>query len=279
VKEIVKSKKSTNKEERSVTKVCHFWFNTGFIDPLVENKFSKAVIDVANKDKKCKIFKSDFSIIPVFRAYDPKTEKDPEEKYNNWIKYSLAKEKEKKKTVVPIEGPDDLNDTEDSSLSLKQEEDGDAAFMKKTEEKAAAEKTNKEKSDKNDKPDKIDKPAKTDKADKNDKPEKNDKPDKNDKPEKGEKPENGENEETPGPERRKSVYKTDGYNLDLDLTESDTESVDCTEEDPEPPVLNGNGGNGGDGITINAVRSINSGAKNEKRKSKRDSREKEKKKK
>jgi len=191
-----------HKQGRKVTKVCHFWFNSGFVDPHMDNKFSKAVIDVANKDKKCKIFKNDFIITPVFRAYDPKTEKEPEEKFNNWLKYSLAKEKEKKRTVAPIEGVDDLNDTEDSSIELKAEDDGDAAFVKKEEEKAAAEKT-----------DKVDK---------------------------AEKAEPGETEEKGGREKSRSIYKTDGYNLDLDLTESDTESVDCSDEE----IPNG------DGITI-----------------------------
>jgi len=82
-----------HKQGKKVTKVCHFWFNTGFVDAHSNIKFNKAVIDVANKDKKCKIFKSNFSITPVFRAYDPKTEKESEDKYNNWIKFSLAKEK------------------------------------------------------------------------------------------------------------------------------------------------------------------------------------------
>jgi len=197
-----------HKQGRKVTKVCHFWFNTGFIDHHHENKFTKAVIDVANKDKKCKIFKNNFYITPVFRPYDPKTEKESEDKFNNWLKYSLAKEKEKKKTVAPIEGPDDLNDTEDSSLELKAEDDGDAAFVKKEEEKAAAEKI-----------DKVDN---------------------------AEKAEPGETEEKGGREKSRSIYKTDGYNLDLDLTESDTESIDRSDEENEQVP------NGGDGITISA---------------------------
>jgi hypothetical protein len=66
----------------------------------------------------------------LFRPYDPKHEKD-EEKYYNWIKYSLAKEK--KKLSVPVQD-DDQNDTENSSLELKPEDDGDAIFAKETKE-------------------------------------------------------------------------------------------------------------------------------------------------
>lgn len=44
---------------------CHFWFNTGFI---VDNQMSleKSTIDVANKDKKSKVFKDDFAIMAIF---------------------------------------------------------------------------------------------------------------------------------------------------------------------------------------------------------------------
>jgi len=174
-----------HKQGRKVTKVCHFWFNTGFIDTHADNKFIKSVIDVANKDKKCKIFKNQFSITPVFRPYDSnsKSEKDPEEKYNNMLKFSLAKERKKKPT--PVQEFDDGNDTEDSSVELKAEEDGDAAFLKKEEEK----------------------PLTVEKV----------------------KNGNRSDEEKGGRNQSRSIYKTDGYNLDLDLTESDEESVDCSE--------------------------------------------------
>lgn len=50
-------------------KVCHFWFNTGFI---IDNKITmpKPEIDVANKDKKCKIFKEEFMIEIFFKESD-----------------------------------------------------------------------------------------------------------------------------------------------------------------------------------------------------------------
>jgi phosphatidylinositol-3,4,5-trisphosphate 3-phosphatase/dual-specificity protein phosphatase PTEN len=57
-------------------KLCHFWFNTGFI---IDNKLTlpKAEIDVANKDKKCKIFQDSFKIEIFFK------ESDNEEKSNS----------------------------------------------------------------------------------------------------------------------------------------------------------------------------------------------------
>jgi len=176
-----------HKQGRKFTKVCHFWFNTGFIDCQGDNKLNKPMIDVANKDKKAKIFKHEFCIIPVFRPYDPKTEKEPEEKFNNWMRYSLAKEK-KKQTMTT---DDDGNDTEDSSVELKEEEDGDAAFLKKLEVPTPP-------------PQKIQT--------------------------NGVKHSNSE-EEQGGRNQSRSIYKTDGYNLDFDLTESDEESVDCTEDE------------------------------------------------
>lgn len=128
-----------HKQGRKVTKVCHFWFNTGFIDPAKENKFEKSVIDVANKDKKCKIFKSNFTITPVFRAYDPKAEKD-EDKYYNWVKISMAKEK--KKPAVLVNEDEVGNDSESGSFNLKPgEDDGDAEFLKKIEEEKPPGKT------------------------------------------------------------------------------------------------------------------------------------------
>jgi len=174
-----------HKQGRKFTKVCHFWFNSGFIECQGDNKLVKAMIDVANKDKKCKIFKSNFSIIPVFRPYDPKTEKEPEERFNNWIKFSEAKEKKKQTTTIDEDG----NDTEDSSVELKAEEDGDAVFLKKLEEKT---------------PPNIEL--------------------------NGMKGSNSEEEG--GRNQSRSIYKTDGYNLDFDLTDSDEESVDCTEDGP-----------------------------------------------
>jgi len=36
-------------------------------------------------------------------------------------------------------------------------------------------------------------------------------------------------EEPGGRNQSRSIYKTDGYNLDFDLTDSDEESVDCSD--------------------------------------------------
>jgi len=98
---------------------------------------------------------------------------------------SVWRKKEKKKPQV--QELDDGNDTEDSSVELKAEEDGDAAFLKKEEEKPIT----------------------------------------------VEKVENGNvsDEEKGGRNQSRSIYKTDGYNLDLDLTDSDEESVDCSDDE------------------------------------------------
>jgi len=50
--------------------LCHFWFNTAFVD---DNRLLlvKEEIDVANKDKKNKVFKEGFSITVYFKEFDP----------------------------------------------------------------------------------------------------------------------------------------------------------------------------------------------------------------
>jgi len=60
---------SVKKRGGGKQKLCHFWFNSGFI---IDNKLTltKAEIDVANKDKKCKIFKEDFHIEVFFKPCD-----------------------------------------------------------------------------------------------------------------------------------------------------------------------------------------------------------------
>jgi phosphatidylinositol-3,4,5-trisphosphate 3-phosphatase/dual-specificity protein phosphatase PTEN len=63
-------------------KLCHFWFNTGFI---IDNKLTlpKSEIDVANKDKKCKIFKEDFAIEIFFKEADKEKNDTTEESKSN----------------------------------------------------------------------------------------------------------------------------------------------------------------------------------------------------
>jgi len=107
-----------HKQGKKLTKVCHFWFNTGFIESN-ELKLTKAVIDVANKDKRCKIFKLEFSRCAHFREWNEHTDK--EEHYNNWRSKSLANKRavnEPKVEKEEDEGPDT-----DSSIELKAEDD------------------------------------------------------------------------------------------------------------------------------------------------------------
>jgi len=51
-------------------KLCHFWFNSGFINNM-KLELVKSDIDVANKDKNCKIFKEEFAIECFFKEPDP----------------------------------------------------------------------------------------------------------------------------------------------------------------------------------------------------------------
>jgi len=57
----------------SKQKLCHFWFNSGFITNM-KLELLKPEIDVANKDKKCKIFKEEFAIECFFKDPDPEDE-------------------------------------------------------------------------------------------------------------------------------------------------------------------------------------------------------------
>jgi len=65
----IKIQLAVRKRPSGKQKLCHFWFNTGFI---MDNKIElvKEEIDVANKDKKCKIFKEDFAIEVYFKEPD-----------------------------------------------------------------------------------------------------------------------------------------------------------------------------------------------------------------
>ncbi len=46
--------------------LCHYWFNTGFVDETNKVTLYKGEIDVANKDKKCVRFKSEFALEMFF---------------------------------------------------------------------------------------------------------------------------------------------------------------------------------------------------------------------
>jgi len=57
-------------KKRSAKQIlCHFWFNSGFITDY-RLELPKLEIDVANKDKNCKIFAEDFQITIFFKDYD-----------------------------------------------------------------------------------------------------------------------------------------------------------------------------------------------------------------
>jgi len=120
-----------HKQGKKLTKVCHFWFNTGFVEGN-ELKLSKTVIDVANKDKKCKIFKSEFALIAHFREWDDNIDKD--EQRNNWRSRSLANQKrilnEPKVEKDIDEGPDT-----ESSIELKAEYEEPEEKMKNDDKK------------------------------------------------------------------------------------------------------------------------------------------------
>eukprot|EP01126_Amoeba_proteus_P042146 TRINITY_DN4576_c0_g2_i4.p1 TRINITY_DN4576_c0_g2~~TRINITY_DN4576_c0_g2_i4.p1 ORF type:complete len:447 (-),score=71.97 TRINITY_DN4576_c0_g2_i4:361-1701(-) len=51
--------------------LCHFWFNTGFHYNEMYLKLDKPTIDVANKDKRNKVFREDFAIEAFFKSADP----------------------------------------------------------------------------------------------------------------------------------------------------------------------------------------------------------------
>lgn len=50
--------------------LCHFWFNTGFVDETNKVTLHKGEIDVANKDKKCVRFKSEFALEMMFEEIE-----------------------------------------------------------------------------------------------------------------------------------------------------------------------------------------------------------------
>jgi phosphatidylinositol-3,4,5-trisphosphate 3-phosphatase/dual-specificity protein phosphatase PTEN len=104
VKIILQVKKGAKKQ-----KLCHFWFNSGFIEDM-KLELPKKEIDVANKDKNCKIFKEDFKIECFFKEPDPEDEvpnpipeeegednsKDESEEHNNNDKDDKKKKKSNK---------------------------------------------------------------------------------------------------------------------------------------------------------------------------------------
>jgi len=62
----VKIQIQLKKKSGGKQKLCHFWFNSGFIDETLVLDHNKSEIDVANKDKKCKVFPEGFAIQAFF---------------------------------------------------------------------------------------------------------------------------------------------------------------------------------------------------------------------
>jgi len=89
--------------------LCHFWFNTAFVD---DNRLTltKPEIDVANKDKKSKVFKDGFSITAYFKEYDPD---DTHEK-----KKSKPKKKNKDKITTPTKTKKKIEPEEEPEIEI-----------------------------------------------------------------------------------------------------------------------------------------------------------------
>eukprot|EP01125_Pyxidicula_operculata_P020691 TRINITY_DN76_c0_g1_i2.p1 TRINITY_DN76_c0_g1~~TRINITY_DN76_c0_g1_i2.p1 ORF type:complete len:564 (-),score=155.03 TRINITY_DN76_c0_g1_i2:296-1987(-) len=104
-----------NKQNGKKVKLCHFWFNTGFVDNF-KLVLQKSTTDVANKDKKSKVFKDEFSIEVLFREW---TDKDSIEATSNLA--NKEKPAKKKSAATNQEGNDDEK-SNDSSFDVKEEE-------------------------------------------------------------------------------------------------------------------------------------------------------------
>jgi phosphatidylinositol-3,4,5-trisphosphate 3-phosphatase/dual-specificity protein phosphatase PTEN len=92
--------------------LCHFWFNSGFI---IDNKLelTKPEIDVANKDKKCNIFKDGFKMTLYFKEYDPTDIKEVVALGKKKTKYL-----KKKKLREPMGLEDDKKEKKDKKKKL-----------------------------------------------------------------------------------------------------------------------------------------------------------------
>jgi len=238
------------KQGRKLEKACHFWFNTGFLEGH-ELQLGKSVIDVANKDKKSKIFKNDFAITAYFKDYDPSL---PEEQFNNWLEKSKAKQKEKK--APTNQGPEFTNDAEgndtDSSFGTNQIDDDADEKPKKGKKKGKEEKpapkkeeakkeevkkeeAKKEEEKKEEKEEKKEEKKEEEKKDEGHKEVHPEEPPKDSHPEPkspSPEPKEGDEDDEEGRKNHPSFFKYGGYNLPLQISESDEESVDISENDP-----------------------------------------------
>eukprot|EP01128_Nolandella_sp_AFSM9_P004304 TRINITY_DN1909_c0_g1_i1.p1 TRINITY_DN1909_c0_g1~~TRINITY_DN1909_c0_g1_i1.p1 ORF type:complete len:527 (-),score=187.76 TRINITY_DN1909_c0_g1_i1:214-1725(-) len=109
--------------------LCHFWFNTGFVDQkTMQMAMVKSTIDVANKDRKCKVFKEDFTITAHFEACDDDDEisevEEKEEKEEKKEKKSKGKKgKTGKKPVAPEKESESKSDKESKTSSSSEKKD------------------------------------------------------------------------------------------------------------------------------------------------------------
>jgi len=215
-----------HKQGKKLTKVCHFWFNTGFVEGY-ELKLTKAVIDVANKDKRGKIFKHEFALTAHFRDWNENTDK--EEVYNNWKSKSLANQKrainEPKVEKEEDEGPDT-----DSSIELKAEYD-EAEEKKEKKKKPDEKKEKKLKKEEKVEKDKSKKITEKEDKDEIEKDTSNGQDKKDD-----EKDHNHhldfslEADDDSTRKKTPSFYKYGGYNLPIKITDSEEESVDVSDD-------------------------------------------------
>jgi len=72
----VKIQLLVRKRGSSKQSLCHFWFNTGFVEDM-RLELPKEEIDVANKERKGNVFTENFHITVYFKDYDPEDITEP----------------------------------------------------------------------------------------------------------------------------------------------------------------------------------------------------------
>jgi len=165
---------------KKITKICHFWFNTGFVKNnhvLLE----KPTIDVANKDKKCKVFKEDFTIEGFFGPWteDKKTAENGADHYEDLSLEEEKPEGSEEEDGVRKRTKSFYDYSEYNELPLDLEDETDGTDGETEEEKSDKMETKQDKPEKEyklpEKPEKSEKELKTEKVEKVEKPRKKDK--------------------------------------------------------------------------------------------------------